>query len=116
MEDLKKIESLPQGSMSRENGAQFNYNLSAAAVTGEIEDAYVDIITDFKSAFEWEQDENEYVKGLLREEKETAETITDDVITVYLPSLETLKATFESSNRDYQDRIEMVDNMLEDEN
>lgn len=47
----------------------------------------------------------------LLEEETSGEPITDGAITVYLPGLETLKKTYEFSDLDYQDRVDMIEDI-----
>ncbi|MFB6190656.1 MAG: hypothetical protein ABEJ91_03725 [Candidatus Nanohaloarchaea archaeon] len=107
---LEGITDLPHATMSREDGSQYNYNVTAAA--GSVPDVFVDFIVDFEAAFDWDAGDARTVAGMLEEDMEESEPVSEGRFDVYLPSLETLKATFEFSNRDYSDRIEKIEEMF----
>lgn len=111
--DLEEFSRLPQTSVSGKDGAQYNYNISASGVDSNPPDTFVDVITDLEEAFGWGSEDSQEVGRMLSGEIGTSDPIRDDFITVYLPSLEGLRETFERSGRDYSSRINLIDKMLD---
>lgn len=109
MADLETMEDFPHAQMSRENGSQYRYNTNNASTSTQI-DAFVDIITDYQQAFEWDEQESNEVQRLLEEEI-SDEPLIRGTTEIHLPSLDTLKKTFQYSGRDYTNRIEMIEDM-----
>lgn len=112
MADLQDFESFPHTTRSRKDGSQLCYDTTSASTSVRPPEAFVDVITDYRNAFEWSEEEATEIETLLEEET-SDEPISNGIITVYLPSLDTLEKTFEYSNRDYTERIEMIDRLQE---
>lgn len=108
---LEEFEKLPQASMTNENGSQYNYNVAASATDVDAPDTFVDVITDFEQAFGWSSEDADEVERMLSGEIGASDPLMDNSITVYLPGLETLEETFERSERDYSERLDMIDEM-----
>jgi hypothetical protein len=73
-------------------------------ITGDLEEVSED------EAFGIEEGEAAEAERLLEEET-SGEPINDGEITVYLPSLETPKKTYQFSDLDYQVRVETIEEM-----
>lgn len=113
LDDLDILDRLPQGSKWREDGSQYHYNLAAPNANSRFDDTVVDVITDFESAFNWHPQEAEEVEELLSQEIGKTTPIVEGAVTVYLPRLEVLRETFEHSDRDYCERLDIIDSMLD---
>lgn len=109
--DLETFRQFPHTERSREDGSQLCYDTTSASTTLEAPEAFVDVITDYGQAFGWDEDEADEVHRLLEEEAQGSDPIATGAVTVHLPSLDTLRKTFEYSGRDYSDRIDMIDDM-----
>lgn len=109
--DLETFESFPHTERSREDGSQLCYDTTSASTTLDAPEAFVDVITDYGKAFNWDPNDAEEVHRLLEQEAHGNDPIAQGAVTVHLPSLETLKKTFEHSGLDYSDRIEMIEDM-----
>lgn len=109
--DLEAFKQFPHTEESRRDGSQLCYDTTSASTSLEAPEAFVDVITDYGKAFEWDEDEAGEVHRLLEEEAGGDDPIATGAITVHLPSLDTLRKTFEYSNLDYSDRIDMIDDM-----
>ncbi|MFB6213494.1 MAG: hypothetical protein ABEJ07_02955 [Candidatus Nanohaloarchaea archaeon] len=111
MADLEKMESLLHASRSREDGSQYCYDISVSANT-RAPDVFADIITDFEKAFGMIRGDASVVEGMLEEEIGKAEPLVEDYITVYPPSTRVLREAFERPDRDFSERLQMLDAMV----
>jgi len=109
--DLETFESFPHTERTREDGSQLCYDTTSASTSVEAPEAFVDVITDYRKAFNWRDDDAKEVHRLLEQETDRNEPIARGPVNVHLPSLETLKKTFEYSDLDYNARVEMIEKM-----
>lgn len=109
--DIETFESFPHTERSREDGSQLCYDTTSASTSLEAPEAFVDVITDYGKAFNWDSEDAEEVHRLLEQEANVNDPIAQGAVTVHLPSLDTLKKTFEYSDLDYSNRIEMIEDM-----
>jgi hypothetical protein len=110
-DDLERLLRTPLAEMSGDEMSQINYDTTSASTASNAPEAFVDIITDYEQAFGWNPEDAREVEQELSEQT-TGQPIIEGQIDVHLPELETLRKTFEYSDRDYTDRIELIDSMM----
>lgn len=111
LEGLERFRKFPLAERTREDGAQYHYDTGSASTAVQTPEAFVDIVTDYESAFDWEQQQAEEVEQQLTVDMD-GEALVEGPVDIYLPELETLRNTFQYSGRDYSQRIELVDEMM----
>ncbi len=108
--DIETFEKIPNIVRGRPDKSQYFYNTSSSSTAINPPETVIDIITDYENAFQWDKESSNEVEALLEQEIQ-GKPIIDGAIKVHLPSLETLEKTFDYSNRDYEDRIQLINEL-----
>ena len=111
MEGLETFRRLPLAERTRGDGAQYHYDTSSASTAVRTPEAFVDIITDYESAFGWEHEDARKVEQQLTVDMK-GEPVMEGPVDIHLPELDTLRNTFQYSGRDYSQRIQLIDEMM----
>jgi len=114
--DLELFKTLPPTKSARKDDSQYIYKTSSASTGIKTPKTSIDIITNYEKAFGWNEKEANEIETLLQQETQKDHAIIEGTIDVHLPELETLKKTFQHSERNYEDRIELIENMLQETN
>lgn len=105
--NIEDLTELPLARETRKNGSQFRYNTSSASTEDHPPQAFVDIITDYEEAFEWETEDAQDIEQRMSQDI-SGDPIVEGPVDVYLPSIDVLEDTFRYSGRDYTERIDFI--------
>lgn len=108
--DLESLSQLPLAKETRSNGSQYRYNTSSASTQDQTPEAFVDIITDYEEAFDWNPEDARDIEQRMSQDI-SGDPIVEGPVEVYLPSIDVLEDTFRYSGRDYTERIEFIQDL-----
>lgn len=110
--NLEELTEFPLAEETRNNGSQYRYKTSSVSTEERPPQAFVDIITDYEEAFEWDTEEAREIEERLSNDI-SGDPVVEGPVEVYLPSIDVLEDTFRYSGKDYTDRIEFIQEIKE---